>query len=258
MTGSSDPRLAIGTSGWQYADWKHRLYQDVPQKRWLEHYAEAFGTVELNNAFYRLPPRETFEGWHARTPDDFVVAVKASRYLTHIKRLREPAEPAARLMAAATGLGDKLGPILLQLPPTLRADVGLLTAALDAFPAGVRLVVEPRHPSWWTSAVEDVLAERRATLCWADRASRPITPLWRTADVGYLRLHHGAAKPWPRYGRQALRSWLDRLAAAGTPEWFVYFNNDPGGAAVIDAMAFAKLARAAGLTVTRTPHRVGN
>jgi uncharacterized protein YecE (DUF72 family) len=111
--------LLIGTSGWQYRDWRGVLYPPgVPQRRWLEHYATQFATVENNNAFYRLPTRETFTQWAERTPAGFVMAVKASRYLTHIRRLRDPAEPVGRLLGAATGLGAALGPVLLQLPPT--------------------------------------------------------------------------------------------------------------------------------------------
>ncbi len=124
----------VGTSGWQYRDWRGVLYPaGVPQRRWLEHYAEHFATVENNNAFYRLPARETFTDWHDRTPGDFVMAVKASRFLTHIKRLRDPAEPVARLLGAAVGLGDRLGPILLQLPPNLAAEPERLDACLREF-----------------------------------------------------------------------------------------------------------------------------
>ena len=115
--------MYVGTSGWQYADWRGLLYPaGLPSRRWLERYGEAFATVENNNAFYRLPRRETFEDWRARTPEGFVMAVKASRFLTHIKRLKDPEEPVRRLLGVAEGLGDKLGPVLLQLPPTFRAD----------------------------------------------------------------------------------------------------------------------------------------
>jgi uncharacterized protein YecE (DUF72 family) len=237
-------RYLVGTSGWQYKDWKGVLYPPgVPQRRWLETYAEQFGTVELNNAFYRLPERAVFEQWRERVPPGFVMAVKASRYLTHIKRLQAPDEPVARLMERATALGDRLGPVLVQLPPNLQAVPDRLDACLRAFPAGVRVAVEPRHPSWWTDEVRDLLSRHGAALCWADRNSRPITPLWRTADWGYLRLHHGAAKPWPRYGRQALASWVDRLEAAWPDggDAYVYFNNDPGAAAVRDARVFVRL-----------------
>ncbi|GAB3978254.1 DUF72 domain-containing protein [Plantactinospora veratri] len=248
--------ILVGTSGWQYRDWRDRFYPTgLPQRRWLEHYAERFGTVEVNNAFYRLPERDVFAAWRTRTPDDFCVAVKMSRYLTHIKRLREPAEPVARFLGRATALGDRLGPVLLQLPPNLPADTGVLAEVLSLFPPGVRVTVEPRHPSWWTGQTRQVLERHGAALCWADRGGRPVTPLWRTADFGYLRLHEGRAEPRPRYGRTALGSWLDRIGAAfpGDEPVFVYFNNDPGGAAIVDAAALAAIARRRGVPVSRTP-----
>ena len=256
--------MLIGTSGWQYADWRGLLYPPgVPQRRWLEHYARQYRTVENNNSFYRLPPRETFEQWRQRTPGDFVMAVKASRYLTHVRRLRDPAEPVARLLGAAAGLGPRLGPVLLQLPPTLRADAGLLDACLTEFRAAAdalgtarpRVAVEPRHPSWWAGEVRQVLTAHDAALCWADRRGRPAAPLWCTAAWGYLRFHEGTARPWPRYGRQALRSWLARLTAAWPDgaDRYVYFNNDHGGAAVLNSAQFAGLARRAGQSVSRTP-----
>ncbi|PWR13374.1 DUF72 domain-containing protein [Micromonospora acroterricola] len=248
--------MLVGTSGWQYRDWRGRFYPErLPQRLWLEHFAAGFATVEVNNAFYRLPERDTFAAWRARTPDDFCVAVKMSRYLTHIKRLREPAEPVARFLGRATALGDRLGPVLVQLPPNLQADVDALDATLRLFPADVRVAVEPRHPSWWTDATRRVLEQRRAALVWADRLGRPVAPRWRTTDFGYLRLHEGRARPWPRYGRTALGSWVSRLADAFGPDEpaYVYFNNDPGGAAIVDAVAFAALARRAGHRVTRVP-----
>jgi len=248
--------ILIGTSGWQYRDWSGRLYPaDLPQRLWLEHYAERFATVEVNNAFYRLPERTTFAQWRERTPDDFIVGVKVSRYLTHIKRLRDPAEPVGRFLERATALGDRLGPVLLQLPPTLRADADALAATLALFPREVRVAVEPRHPSWWTYEIRGVLERHAAALCWADRGGRPVTPLWRTANFGYLRMHEGRAAPAPRYGRAALGHWLRRIADAygdGVPA-YVYFNNDPGGAAVVDAAAMAAAAGRMGLDVSRTP-----
>jgi len=256
-------RILVGTSGWQYRHWRGVLYPpDVPQKRWLEHYATLYATVENDGTFYRLPSRETFADWRARTPDDFVMAIKASRFLTHIRRLRDPAEPVERLMHAAGGLGSRLGPVLLQLPPNLTADPPRLDACLAEFAkvtAGgvevpVRVAVEPRHPSWWTDQTQEVLNARGAALCWADRRGRPVTPLWETAGWGYVRFHEGAAQPWPRYGAGALRSWLSRMRAAAWADRavYVYFNNDQCGAAIADAAEFARLARQAGCEVTRT------
>ncbi|MCB5182211.1 DUF72 domain-containing protein [Streptomyces antimicrobicus] len=236
--------VIVGTSGWQYRDWSGVLYPpDVPQRLWLEEYARRFPTVESNNAFYRLPSPDTFAAWRSRTPAGFVFAVKASRFLTHIKRLRDPEEPVHRLMEHAAALGDRLGPVLLQLPPTLRADPAALDACLRCFPPGTRVAVEPRHTSWWTSEVRAVLSDRGAALCWADRDSRPVTPLWRTTDWGYVRFHHGRAAPWPSYGRAALRGWAGRIAEAWPPgaDVFAYFNNDPGGAAVRNALSFARI-----------------
>jgi uncharacterized protein YecE (DUF72 family) len=242
----------IGTSGWQYRDWRGGLYPaGLPQRLWLEHYAERFACVEVNNAFYRLPERDTFRQWRERTPDDFRFAVKMSRYLTHIKRLKDPAEPVARFLGRAEALGDKLGPVLLQLPPTLKADLAALDLTLAQFPRSVQVAVEPRHQTWFTDEVRDLLTKYGAALCWADRCGRPITPLWQTADFGYLRLHEGRAKPWPRYGKAALAGWLGRVDPRRPT--YVFFNNDPGGAAVIDASAQAAIARRRNLAVSRTP-----
>jgi uncharacterized protein YecE (DUF72 family) len=250
--------LLVGTSGWQYRDWRGPLYPaGQPQRLWLPEYARHFATVENNNAFYRLPSAEVFASWREQTPDGFVMAVKASRFLTHLKRLRDPAEPVARLLDRAEGLGDRLGPVLLQLPATFHEDVPRLEACLRRFPRAVRVAVELRHPSWWRAErpLREALERHGAALCWADRDSRPVTPRWRTAPWGYLRLHGGTASPPPRYGRRALASWAGRLADAwrDEDEVYVYFNNDTGGAAVADAAHFARAATTLGRTVSRTP-----
>ena len=249
-----DVSVMAGTSGWQYRDWRGAFYPTgVPQRRWLEYYAEQFATVENNGTFYRLPARETFEAWRERVGGDFVMTVKASRYLTHVRRLRDPAEPVRRLMAAAGGLGGRLGPVLLQLPPDLRADPGLLAECLRQFPPGVRLAVEPRHESWWTEETRDVLASRNAALCWADRGGVTLTPVWRTADWGYLRLHEGDGDPWPRYRVATLNAWAERITAAwaADADVFVYFNNDQHCAAPRDAAAFAAAVTGRGRATAR-------
>ncbi|MDN3022075.1 DUF72 domain-containing protein [Streptomyces sp. S.PB5] len=238
--------LFVGTSGWQYKDWRGVLYPaGCPVRLWLEEYARHFPTVEINNAFYRLPSRENFAAWRDRVPGDFVIAVKASRYLTHIKRLKDPEEPVHRLMTHAEGLGDRLGPVLLQLPPTLRADTGLLDACLACFPPSTRVAVEPRHDSWWTPEVRGVLESRGAALCWADVRARPVAPLWRTTDWGYVRFHEGRAKEWPSYGRRSLKTWAERVTDtwAGGEDVYAYFNNDPNAAAVENARTFERILR---------------
>jgi uncharacterized protein YecE (DUF72 family) len=226
----------------------------LPEKAWLEHYAARFRVVEVNNAFYRLPEASTFEAWAARTPPDFIVGVKVSRYLTHIKRLKDPSEPVARFMERASHLGDKLGPVLVQLPPTLGRDLGALDETLRLFPTSVRVAVEFRHDSWFADETYALLAERNAALCLADSPHRH-TPVHRTADWGYVRFHEGRATPHPCYGRSALDTWAKRIAELWGDEHDVYafFNNDPEGCAVRDARVFAGSARRAGLSPTRVP-----
>ena len=246
----------IGTSGWQYKSWKGTYYPpDVPQTRWLEFYAEHFQTQELNNSFYRLPTASAFSQWAERTPDDFVMVVKMSRYLTHIKRLREADEPVHRFLERARCLGDKLGPVLLQLPPNLQAErLPELDHTLGLFPSDVRLAVEFRHESWFTDETYDVLRRHRAAFCLADSPKRK-TPVVRTADWGYLRLHEGRAHPRPCYGEKALDTWARTLGEVFGPEpdVFVFFNNDPRGCAVRDARLFALACDRHGLPHTRVP-----
>jgi uncharacterized protein YecE (DUF72 family) len=253
--------LLVGTSGWQYRHWRARVYpKGVPAARWLEYYAERFSTVEVNNTFYRLPNESTFAAWAERVPDDFVIAVKASRFLTHYKRLQEPEEAVERLVRHATRLDQHLGPILLQLPPDLRAEPERLDETLRAFGRRVRVAVEPRHPSWFCDDVRSVLEARGAALCLADRGSRPVTPIWRTTDWAYVRFHEGTARPRPSYGRQALTSWTSRLVELWGDELdgYAYFNNDSGGCAVRDAVTFAVMMRRSGVSVGRVPELGGS
>ena len=248
--------VRIGTSGWQYRDWRGRFYPSkLPQKLWLEHYLQHFETVELNNTFYRLPPAEVFEQWRRRTPEGFVMTLKVSRYLTHIKQLREPEEPVARFLEHARPLGPRTGPLLVQLPPTLRVDVDRLAHALDQFPSSMRVAFEARHASWFVDEVAELLRARNIPLVLTDRLHRPLEPLWRTADWGYVRLHEGAADPWPHYSLDALQTWADRIASmwSDDEDVFVYFNNDPHGCAVYDAAIFARSCARLGLAVTDAP-----
>lgn len=241
----------IGTSGWQYRHWRPGFYADVPAKGWLAHYTSHFDTVELNASFYRLAPRERFEAWSAALPEGFVMAVKASRYLTHVRRLQDPAEPVARFVGSAQGLGGHLGPVLLQLPPSLTVDTRALDAVLRLFPSETRVAVEPRHASWWADEVRAVLSDHNAALVEADRRGR-LGPEWHTADWRYLRFHVGRAAPEPCYGKAALDSWARSLAGT-TGDVFAYFNNDPQGCALRDARLFAAAVRRHGLEPTRVP-----
>jgi len=249
--------LLVGTSGWHYRHWRGGFYPPgLPARRWLDHYAARFATVELNNAFYRLPEADTFAMWARELPEGFVVSVKMSRYLTHIKRLHEPAEPVERFLSRAHRLGAKLGPVLLQLPPNLTCDTGSLREVLSLFPADVRVAFEPRHDSWFVDEVRDTLADRNAAFCLADRGG-VLGPEWATADWGYVRFHCGRARPECCYGRAALARWIDRVSELWprSAEVFVYFNNDGHGCAPRDAHRFAYYAERAGLEVSRVPGR---
>ena len=182
------------------------------------------------------------------------MAVKVSRYLTHVLRLADPEEPVARFVERARGLGPKLGPALIQLPPQLTIDRERLARTLDRFPPDVRVAVEFRHASWFTDDIQQLLVDHGAALCLADRRG-VLGPIWRTTDWSYLRFHQGRARPRPAYGDAALASWSARLASCWSPgeDVFVYFNNDHRAAAPRDAARFARQVRRAGLEPTRVP-----
>jgi uncharacterized protein YecE (DUF72 family) len=248
--------IYLGTSGWNYKHWRNTFYpQGVPQSRWLEFYAQRFRTVELNNSFYRLPSPEQFASWRDRTPDDFVFTVKMSRFLTHVKRLRDSEEPVERFLQAVVPLKEKLGPILIQLPPNLKADLANLEGVLGRFPEHIRVVVEFRHDSWFTPECRALLEKFGTAWCLADRLSKPIAPVWRSTEWAFLRFHEGRGTPHPCYGREALLSWIDRLREGwgNEADMYVYFNNDPRACALRDARTFGRLAAASGFEVTRTP-----
>jgi uncharacterized protein YecE (DUF72 family) len=250
----AETAIRIGTSGFIYDHWRGRFYPPSARGSELERYAEAFDTVELNVTFYRLPPSRTFRSWARRVPADFIFAVKASRYLTHVRRLRDPRESVALLLDRARELGDHLGPVLVQLPPDLELDLGALEATLDAFPPDIRVAVEPRHDSWFVDPVRRLLTDRNAALCVADRRG-PITPLWRTADWAYLRVHAGRSTPRSCYAEPALEAWAGRVEDVwgAEPAGFAFFNNDGNGCALRDAAVFATALDRRGVTIARLP-----
>jgi uncharacterized protein YecE (DUF72 family) len=224
----------IGTSGWQYADWRGEVYPpDVPRSRWLEAFAARFATVELNNSFYRLPSEHAFREWRRRTPRGFLMAVKASRYITHVRRLREPRDPVRLLWSRARLLGDRLGPVLFQLPPSLGIDLLALEGLLRVLPRGMRPAFEFRHPSWRTPGVGALLDGAGAALVLADRPGERVVPTV-TGGWSYVRMHQGRADD-PGYPRAKLVRWAERIAGLPAGDVFVYFNNDTGGAAARDA-----------------------
>jgi uncharacterized protein YecE (DUF72 family) len=232
----SAPALRIGTSGWNYKHWRGIFYPlDLRPAAWLAFYLQHFDTVEINYSFYRLPARENFALWAEQVPATFTFAVKGNRFITHLKRLREPDEPVERFFERATALGPTLGPVLWQLPPHFHRDLDRLATFLAALPRDYRHAFEFRHDSWFVQPVYDVLAAHDAALCLADRGGGT-SPLEITATWTYVRFHGGLADGWG-YTDAQLHTWAERLAdyrARGLPI-YAYFNNDPGGHAIWDA-----------------------
>lgn len=228
--------IRIGCSGWQYRHWRGTFYPDaLPVSGWFAYYAGQFDTVEINYTFYRLPEAGTFQGWRTRAPRGFVFAAKASRYLTHMKKLKDPDEPIARFFSRARALGRMLGPVLYQLPPNWPLDLDRLDTFLAALPAQRRHVLEFRNPTWYTPEVHDRMARAGVSLCLHDMQGSASGPL-RVGPLIYLRLH-GTARYSGSYGDDQLArwaAWLGTQTAGHTPA-FVYFNNDIGGHAPRDA-----------------------
>jgi uncharacterized protein YecE (DUF72 family) len=212
----------------------------------LAFYAASFRTVELNNPFYRLPAPETFARWRDETPDDFVFAVKVSRYVSHVLRLRGAGEALERFLEHAVTLRAKLGPLLVQLPPQFQLDLPRLETFLAALPSGHRWVLEFRHPSWQVSSVYDALGRRGVALC-VPVGGRLQPDLVTTAPFSYIRMHAGAG-PSGGFQEAQLRQWASRIRALGRAgkDVYVYFNNDWEGHAIRDAprlRAFLRLER---------------
>lgn len=236
-TDEEETVIRIGCSGWQYKHWRGDFYPSpLPVARWLDRYAQAFDTVELNNSFYRLPSPETFTRWLERTPEGFLFAVKASRYLTHLKKLKDPVDPLHRFFESARQLGPKLGPVLYQLPPNWPADVERLRAFLEALPRGVRHVMEFRDPSWYCPGVLEALREAGVALCLHDMTGSA-TPRERVGPLVYVRFH-GVTRYGGRYDDETLASWADWMTGEHERghDVFAYFNNDVGGHAPRDAI----------------------
>jgi uncharacterized protein YecE (DUF72 family) len=230
--------VRIGTSGWNYRDWRGSLYpRGLATKHWLECYATVFDTVEVNATFYRLPTEATVGRWVEQTPPNFLFAVKGSRYLTHIKRLAETGTGVERFFAVLEPLrrSGKLGPVLWQLPPSFHRDDDRLASFLDGLPPS-RHCVELRHPSWFANDVFALLAERGVGLVVGDDPGRPFQLRRLTADWTYVRFHRGATAEG-NYSPAELARWRRRIAAwSARAEVYGYFNNDWLGYAVEDAL----------------------
>jgi uncharacterized protein YecE (DUF72 family) len=220
--------VRIGTSGWHYQHWRGPFYPDkLPSAKMLNYYTQHFDTVEINNSFYRLPTAECFCQWRQTTPPGFCFAVKASRFLTHFKKLKDPENALDNLLPRAAELQRKLGPILFQLPPRWPANPERLEGLLTILPRRLRYAFEFRDPSWYAAPIYEVLRRHNAALCIHELAGFQ-SPLEITANFTYVRLHGPGGKYQGSYSHQALSSWAERIA-----EWrcrlravFVYFDND--------------------------------
>jgi uncharacterized protein YecE (DUF72 family) len=226
-----------------YDDWRGRLYPaGEPKRRWLELYAQQFDTVEVNATFYRLPRRDAVAAWVSQTPDDFVFAVKASRYLTHVKRLTDLSEGIARFYAPLLPLREagKLGPVLWQLPENFHRDGDRLHSWLEALPSGLH-TIEFRHPSWFVPEVLDALREHQVALAIGDHPRRPFQSYAATAPWRFIRFHYGARGRDGNYSTTEIEQWAEKIA-----EWlrhedvYAYFNNDWRGFAPANALALRR------------------
>ncbi|MFN2491503.1 MAG: DUF72 domain-containing protein [Pyrinomonadaceae bacterium] len=236
--------LHIGTSGWHYKGWVGPFYPEkLPTKEMFGFYAQHFDTVEINNSFYRLPSDTTFDSWRDKSPPNFRFAVKASRFITHMKKLKEPETSTQKFFLGAERLEKKVGPILFQLPPRWSVNIQRMGDFLAALPQGHQYVFEFRDETWLVSEVYKLLRKYNAAFCIHDLSGEQ-TPLEITADFTYIRFHGpGKAKYAGSYSSQRLRKWANRIN-----EWckdqltvYAYFNNDIGGCAVRNASELKRL-----------------
>lgn len=240
---NADREIRVGTSGWYYEHWKGVFYPgELPKSKYLTSYRRYFDTVEINNSFYHLPKKETFIHWGRDAPPGFLYAVKGSRYVTHTKRLKDAPDAVRLLVEHAELLGDHLGPILFQLPPSFGLDVGRLRDFMGVLPVGPDYAIEFRHPSWFCADVFQALAERGVAVCLHDFAGQP-TPRVVTSLLVYVRFHGPGREFGGDYPDHHLCTWADWLRGDDTcgRRVFCYFNNDPGGYAVKNALRLKEL-----------------
>jgi uncharacterized protein YecE (DUF72 family) len=244
-TVSNGGEIRVGCSGWVYKHWRGIFYPEgLPQARWFGRYAEEFDTVEINNSFYHLPKPETFDKWRKQAPPGFCYAVKANRYLTQAKKLNECEEPLERMMAAVRHLGDRLGPMLYQLPPSLKINLERLEQFLQILPKSVANVFEFRNSSWYVPETYDLLGRYGASFCVHDMSGSKSDRV-AVGPVAYVRFHGGEGKYWGRYSDEGLLGWTDwliRQAEQGRTAW-CYFNNDVHGHAIEDARTLKSMVR---------------
>ena len=233
----------VGCSGWHYEHWRRLYYpEELPKSEWLSFYARQFNTVELNNSFYRLPSEKAFTTWRESTPDNFVFAVKVSRYVTHIKRLRNLGSAVDNFLSRSGLLGEKLGPLLYQLPPSMKRNDELLRNFLSSLPPKHQHVVEFRHESWIDEAVFDILRRHNVGLCVFDMPGFSC-PLVATSNFAYVRFHGSEGLYSSRYSDEELSEWARKIAGLGQTikAGCIYFNNDAQAFAVENARTLRNL-----------------
>jgi uncharacterized protein YecE (DUF72 family) len=244
MSATAARPFRVGCSGWQYRSWRGVLYPErFPQSRWLERYSEAFDTVEVNSTFYRLASRDAVARWVQQTPPDFVFALKASRYLIHMKKLRDIAQGIERFYERVEPLvgTPKLGPVLWQLPEWFKRNDDTLAGALDGLPPG-RHCFEFRHPSWFCDEVYELLRRHEVALAVGDHPKRPFQPFVLTADWTFVRFHYGSRGRNGNYSDREIAEWAERIRAwRRTVDVYAYFNNDWNGYAVRNGLALRRL-----------------
>jgi uncharacterized protein YecE (DUF72 family) len=229
----------IGTSGWQYDSWKGPFYpEDIDAGEMLGFYAGRFDTVEVNNSFYQLPSNKALEHWRDTVPDEFVFAVKASRYITHMKKLKDPEEPVSTFLNRVELLEGKLGPVLFQLPPRWKQNIDRLQAFVRVLPGGHRYSFEFRDPSWFDEVVYEVLSEHNMAFCINELEHR-LSPKRITADFVYVRLHGPGAAYQGEYDNRTLAGWAGAFSAWSRKglDIYCYFDNDQMGYAAQNALS---------------------
>ena len=235
--------IHIGTSGWNYQHWKGVFYpEDLSQEAWFDYYQKHFKTVEINNTFYQLPEEETFRNWQEQSSNGFIYAVKANRYITHMKKLKDPAEPVENFLDRARILEENLGPILWQLPPRWHANPERLEDFVQSLPVDLEHVFEFRDPDWFQGKICEILERYEMIFCIHDKEDVGC-PDWITSEAVYLRFHGSHGDYRGEYGREKLQSradqirgWLERDCKI-----YAYFNNDQSGFALRDAKRLQEL-----------------
>lgn len=237
MTKKQSAHAYIGTSGWSYSHWKENFYPEgLKQEKWLMYYSETFQTVEINNTFYHLPTVKTIDKWYSQVPQDFSFSIKASRYITHVKRLKDPKETLEKFFTIIKGLKTKVGPILFQLPPSLKCDIDRFKEFIDCLPIDQQCVFEFRHPSWFIEEIYDLMANKKIALCITD-LNGSLSPLVITSNFTYIRLHGPKKAYQGSYGAVRLKSWKKKIQdwLSNNISVYCYFDNDEKGYAIQDA-----------------------